>query len=227
MEERRNKPMGNKFMSKVLAVFVATALLMTSAIGVFAAGSTDSPQQGAKPTDKTPGVSQLTGSAGHYGEGTMDITYTAASDAETYDINVNGKVVKKDVKGTAVTLTGLAKNGLYDIQIQAKNKSKTGAKSALAAKSLSKRWMKNITKVKVKKGKKKFTVKWKKVKGATGYQICYSKDGKTWKTKFIKGGKKQKATIKKLKKGKYKVFVRAVKGDYLGIRCPNKTVKVK
>lgn len=207
-------PMGNKIMSKLLAVFVAAAVLMTSALGVFAAAS---PELGA---------SNLTETFGKYKAGTMDVSYTPVEGAESYNILVNG-VVKANVKGTSVQLTGMQKNALYDIQIQAVKGNKTGKASAVVAKTLSKRWFKNITKVKYKKGKKKVKVSWKKVKGATGYQVLYSKDGKTWKTKFVKGGKKTKVTIKKLKKGKWKFSVRAVKGDYLGIRSNIKTVKVK
>ena len=216
--------MGNKIMRKALAVFVAAAVLMTSAIGVFAAGS---PDQGAKPTPTAPtGQAQLTKSYGLYNKGTMDISYTAVSGADSYNIIINGKTVQ-NVTGTSITLSGFEKNAFYDIQIQAMAGDKAGAPSALANRTLSKRWFKNITKVKVKKGKKKFTVSWKKVKGASGYMVMYSKDGTNWTQKYIKGGKKQKAVIKKLKKGKYKVAVFAVKGDYLGIRSNYKTVKVK
>ena len=216
--------MGNRFMSKTLAVFVAVAVMMTSAIGVFAAGS---PEQGAKPEPTAPtGQAELDTTYGHYGDQTMDVSYSAVSGADSYNIIVNGKVVQT-VKGTSLQLTNMEKGGLYDIQIQALAGGKAGTPSALASRTLSKRWFKNITKVKAKKGKKKFTVTWKKVKGASGYMIKYTKDGKTWKTKYIKGGKKQKAVIKKLKKGSYKVAVCAVKGNYLGIRCKYKTVKVK
>lgn len=217
--------MGNKIMRKALAVFVATAVLMTSAIGVFAAGS---PDQGVKPepTVAPTGQAELTSTYGLYDKGTMDISYTAVPGADSYNIIINGKTVT-NVKGTSLTLSGFDKNAFYDIQIQALAGDKAGNPSALASRTLSKRWFKNITKVKVKKGKKKFTITWKKVKGASGYMVMYSKDGTTWTNKYIKGGKKQKAVIKKLKKGKYKVAVCAVKGDYLGIRCKYKTVKVK
>ena len=215
--------MGNKFMSKVLAVFVAAAVMMTSAIGVFAAGS---PQEGAKPTTAPTGQAQLTNSYGLYNKGTMDISFTPVSGADSYNVIINGKTVQ-NITGTSLTLSGFEKGAFYDIQIQALAGNKAGAPSALANRTLSKRWFKNITKVKVKKGKKKFTIKWKKVKGASGYMVMYSKDGTNWTWKYIKGGKKQKAVIKKLKKGSYKVAVAAVKGNYLGIRCKYKTVKVK
>ena len=62
-------------------------------------------------------------------------------------------------------------------------------------------------KISVKTGKKKFRVSWKKVKTAEGYQIKYTFKGKS-KTAETKNTRK---TIKKLKKGTYKVKVRAYK----------------
>ena len=59
---------------------------------------------------------------------------------------------------------------------------------------------------KISKGKKQFTVKFKKVTGAQGYEVSVYKNGK-W-TKFTT--KKLKYTVKKLIKGKtYKVKIRA------------------
>lgn len=76
-----------------------------------------------------------------------------------------------------------------------------------------------VKSIKLKSGKKSFTVTWKKVKGAKGYQIQYSlnkkfKKGKTYGTKTItvKKAKTVKKLIKKLKKNKkYFVRVRAYK----------------
>ncbi|SKA72113.1 Fibronectin type III domain-containing protein [Eubacterium uniforme] len=66
----------------------------------------------------------------------------------------------------------------------------------------------------VKNNKKKaFTVKWKKVKGATGYQVKYALNKKLTKgkkVKNVKDAKKLSLTVKKLKKNKtYFVKVRA------------------
>ena len=142
--------MGNKFMSKVLAVFVAVAVMMTSAIGVFAAGS---PEEGAKPAPTAPtGQAVLTNTYGLYNKGTMDISFTPVSGADSYNVIINGKTVQ-NITGTSLTLSGFEKNAFYDIQIQALAGNKAGAPSALANRTLSKRWFKNITKVKVKKGK--------------------------------------------------------------------------
>ena len=74
--------------------------------------------------------------------------------------------------------------------------------------------MKNTALKKLKKGKKKFTVKWKKLgkKYASGYQIRYSlkKSMKKSKFKTVNGGSKSKVTVKKLKgRKKYYVQVRS------------------
>ncbi len=67
---------------------------------------------------------------------------------------------------------------------------------------------------KLKKGRKSFTVKWKKISGISGYQIQYSteKSFKNKKTVTIKGQKKKSKTIKNLKaKKKYYVRIRTYK----------------
>lgn len=82
------------------------------------------------------------------------------------------------------------------------------------------------------KNKKKKTVvlSWKKVKGATGYQIQYSANGTV--KKKVKNTKKTKFTIKKLKKKKtYSFRVRAYKINsgikICGNWCKAKKVKIK
>ena len=63
-------------------------------------------------------------------------------------------------------------------------------------------------------GKKKLTVKWNKVSGASGYVIYYStnKNMSSVKKVNIKGGSKVKTTLKKLKsKKRYYVKVKAYK----------------
>ena len=63
----------------------------------------------------------------------------------------------------------------------------------------------------LKKGTKSFTVKWKKVSGASGYQVSY-KVGKKTSKKIVNGGKKTSLKVTNLKSGKkYTVKVRAWK----------------
>lgn len=64
-------------------------------------------------------------------------------------------------------------------------------------------------KVKYVGGKKKITVKYTAVAGATGFQVKY-KVGKKWKTKTYNTAKSANKVIKKLKKGKTQVQVRAM-----------------
>lgn len=220
--------MGTKLMKKMVAMVVALAMIMTSGLAVFAAEQ--SPKGDSTPT---PAATKITEAAkdvtstGNYSKKTLKVYWGAVSGAESYNVYLNGKLWASKVSGTSTTLTGLKANAKYDITVEAVNSAGNGPQTKAVNMTLSKRWVKTTKITKITKGKKKATVKWKKVKGATGYQVLYSKDGKTWKTKYIKGGKKTKATIKKLKKGKWYFKVRPVKGKYLGIRSGKKSVKVK
>lgn len=81
-------------------------------------------------------------------------------------------------------------------------------------------------------GKKKVKISWKKVKGASGYQISAAtkKKGK-YKVKLtVKGGSKKTATLKKMKRGKvYYIKVRAyqLSGKKKTAGKYSKIVKVK
>ncbi len=69
-----------------------------------------------------------------------------------------------------------------------------------------------IKEVKLTAKKKKLNVKWKKVSGATGYEVTYATNNKFTKNKKTVKVKKNKVTINKLKsKKKYYVKVRAYK----------------
>ena len=90
-----------------------------------------------------------------------------------------------------------------------------------------------ITKLKlgtptVKAGKKRITVKYKAVSGATGFQIRYKKAKGKWVIKKYKGNKSCSKVFKKLKRGKkYSVQIRAVKGSTYSDWSKIKIVKVK
>lgn len=62
-----------------------------------------------------------------------------------------------------------------------------------------------VSSLKLKQKKHTITVSWKRVSNATGYIICYSTSNK-WKNKKLKQTKKNKITIKKLKKKKTYYF---------------------
>ena len=70
-----------------------------------------------------------------------------------------------------------------------------------------------VTKLKLKAGKKRILLSWKKVSKVDGYEIQYSKNSKMKKNKkFVIKGNKTKKVIKKLKsKKKYYVRIRAYK----------------
>ena len=69
-----------------------------------------------------------------------------------------------------------------------------------------------VKSVKLTAKKKKLNVKWKKVSGATGYEVMYAKNNKFTKGKKTVKVKKNKITLKRLKsKKKYFVKVRAYK----------------
>ena len=90
-----------------------------------------------------------------------------------------------------------------------------------------------VAKKAVSKKAKKAVVTWKKVKGASGYEITYSLKKNYKKAKTVKvSAKKAKVTLKKLKRGKtYYVKVRAFKtvegNDYFGAYSKTMKVKVK
>lgn len=82
------------------------------------------------------------------------------------------------------------------------------------------------TKVKLSKGKKKFTVKLKKVSGAKGYQIRYSLK-KSFATDYFKTTTKTSKTIKTKKSKKYYyVQVRSYK-VVKGVKCYGSWSSVK
>lgn len=82
-----------------------------------------------------------------------------------------------------------------------------------------------VKKVKVKK--KTATVTIKKVKGAKGYQIQYSRTGKGKKFTKSKVTSKTSCPLKKLKKGTYRIKVRAYKLDGKGKKVYGKWSKAK
>lgn len=216
--------MGN-LMKKMVAMLVAVTMVLTSGLFVFASDSPSGGKTPAKPTSPT--QAKLNTTVGTYSKKTMKVTWSKVKGASYYVIYVNGKVKVKKATGTSYTLKGMKANGKYTISVQAVNAAGKGKKSVIKSKTLSKRWFQKITFKKAKKGKKKGTavLTWKKVKGATGYQILYKSGNGAWKTKFI--GKKTKYTLKGLKKGTCKFRIRAVKSGYLGLISGTKTCKVK
>lgn len=211
--------MGKKMLSRTLAVVLALALVMTSGIGVFA-------ESGSPTAGKVSNVTSVAYTT------SMTVKWSKASNAKTYNVYLNGKLVKSKVTGTSVKITGLKAGKTYTVTVAGVNAGgKVGAKSSVttylksnAASKLTKRWLKKAKIKKVTAGKKKATITWKKVSGAKSYQVLMYKGGK-WQV--VKTTKATKATVKKLTKGKkYKFRVRAIKsGNYVGIWSASKTSK--
>ena len=87
---------------------------------------------------------------------------------------------------------------------------------------------KNLNAPNVSGGKKKITIKYKKITGATGFQIRYKKAGGKWVVKKYQGNKNCSKTIKGLKKSaKYTVQLRAISGKKYSNWSKGKVVKIK
>ena len=126
------------------------------------------------------------------------LTYKS-SDTKVVTVSNNGQVTLKGPGKATITITAAATNNYNaatkKITITVKPKQTAG--------------------LKVKKGKKRMTVSWKRDKKATGYQITYAQNKKFKKGKkniTISKNKTVKRTVKKLKARKtYYVKVRAYK----------------
>lgn len=196
--------MGKSIIRKMITVTLALALVLTSGIGVFAAGS---PTVGK--------VTKVT-SQGSQNEKSLKIVWSKQGNADKYIVKVGDK--SYTVKGTSYTAKVKA-NKTYKITVTPVYGDKKGK-----AVSANKRWTKTTKITKAKAGKKKVTLTWKKAKGATKYQVYQLKGGK-WKV--VKTVKKTSATIKVGKKGTYKFRVRPIKGSYIGIESKVKSGKAK
>ena len=196
--------MGNKFVRKMVAVFVAAAVMLTSGVGVFAAGS---PTSGK--------VTKADSSMTRNGK-SMTVTWKADKKADKYVVKVGKKsyTVKKGSKLSVKTKAGKT----YKVTITPYYNGKAGEKTVL------KRWAKTTKIKKAKAGKKKVTLTWKKVKGATSYKVLMYKKGSFKTVKTVKG---TKATIKVAKKGKYSFKVVPVKKGYVGVRSVAKVGRAK
>ena len=131
-------------------------------------------------------------------------------------------------------------NGFRCVDLEAKvrddaaDKAYSDAKKAAAAEK-AKNTPAKVKRIKLKKGKNKLKVKWKKISKATGYKVRYSTDKnfkKGVKTVTIRKYRKKGLTIRKLKKNKrWYVQIRAYKKvrgkTYYGAWSPKKSAKVR
>ena len=151
-------------------------------------------------------------------ENNIDYTYTAVTDA-TGKITITITGIGNNCEGTIVTVIEAADNPNRPVPTTTAAPKKVTIKKAVIKKAVNK------------KGKK-VKLSWKKVSGASGYNVRYALSKKKLKKAKIKKIKKNKVsyTIKKLKKKTYFIQVRAYKvvdkKTYYGAWSKVKKVKV-
>ncbi|MBQ9014829.1 MAG: hypothetical protein IJ109_01795 [Firmicutes bacterium] len=105
---------------------------------------------------------------------------------------------------TQTTVSGLARNGVYEVQVTVFEKNSRGQWICGNWSGSIYRYVASTGHKAVKSGKKKVKVTIKKYRNASGYQIIYSPNKKMTKAKVktVRSSKKTKVTIKRPKKGK-------------------------
>lgn len=158
---------------------------------------------------------------------TVTLSWKKVTGATQYIVyySTNGKKWSSTkTKKTSVTLKKLSANKKYYFKVQAVKGSLKGDESAKLTASTA---VAAVTSLKAKTKKAtSITLSWKKVTGATGYEV-YKQEGKKWKKiGTIKKSKTTTYTVKKLKKNtSYKFKVRAVKSKTAGDFSKVLTVK--
>ena len=152
-------------------------------------------------------------------------SYTGKQIKPSITVKYNGKTLKK---GTDYTLSyGTNKStGKATVKITGKGNYTGSVKKTFYIVP------KKVSTPTLKAGKKSITVKYKKVTGASGYQIAYQKSGsKSWTYTTVSSKSASKTLTKLTSKKNYRVKVRAYKTvsgkKYYGAYSATKTVKVK
>ena len=201
--------MGNKLMRKLIAVFVAAAMMMTCGLSVFA----------ATPSTTVGKVGTVT-SYVYNSNKSIKVMWKPVENATSYIVHVGSKTVTVGKDVTSTTVTGLKAGSRYSVYIEAKNDKSGDVQKS----STDKRWVKATTKVTAKKSGKTVKLSWKKVSKAVKYKVVVYKNGAKYKSYTTKSLKK---TFKSLKKGTYKFTVAPVySNSYVGA-SKSKTVTVK
>ncbi len=190
--------MGAKRTSRLIAVFVALALMMTSGISVFAAGA-PSPTKPVTPTPQVVPTSVEVAS-------NTSINVTTSAPAAEYRVK-GGKWKTVAVTNGAANITGLKKHKNYEVRIAGQT------------------FYKITCSTKIKSAKKKgktVTVKWAKRKCAKKYVItCVRADGKV-----VKKTVKSRSAKLKLEAGTWKITVTEKNGKYVSKPSAAKTVTI-
>lgn len=136
----------------------------------------------------------------------VKLTYKAGANAEVYEIYQLKSGSYKKIATTSnlsYTVKKLKAGTVYKFKVVSVNETKTSAGKVISTATQPKKAV--IKKISVKN--RKVTLSWKKVKGATGYEIYRSTDGKTFE--LVKDTAKLTYTSKRMKKGNYIYKVRA------------------
>ena len=173
---------------------------------------TVSPKATARPTPKPTATPKATAKPKSLKKAvvtlkTTSYTYNGKARKPAVAVKLNGKTLKKD-RDYKVAYFDNKAVGTATVKVEGIGKYTGTAKGSFKIKP------KKVSGLKLKAGKKKLTVTWKKVSGVTGYQIQYSrkKDFSAAKKVTVKKAKTVKKTITKLKAGKtYYVRIRAYK----------------
>ncbi|MDE6907809.1 MAG: fibronectin type III domain-containing protein [Lachnospiraceae bacterium] len=201
-------------------------------------GENQTPGGNQNPSPSVPNVSDVTGLKAVSSAKNVTLTWNKISNAAGYTIyqyNDSRKAwISKATLNTntsAYTIKGLTPGTAYRFAVKAfipnQNKELVYSKSYA---SLDTATAPNAVKFKVKSGKKKATIKWSKVKGATGYTVYYKTKTKgSWKKlKNVKGTSYTKTKLKS--KATYFFTVKAYK-KYKGVTYTSsfssKKVKIK
>ena len=143
---------------------------------------------------------------------------TTTEKNKTNSDSSNQKTTSSATKQTVTKNNENAKNQ------EDKSSEKSAKKKVTKVKAPAKPVLKSVKNKKT----RKLVAKWKKVKGAKGYQIQYALNKKFTKTKKAKFTRKTSITLKKLKKKKtYYVRVRAFKLNAKGKKVYSKWSKIK
>jgi uncharacterized protein YukE len=142
----------------------------------------------------------------------IEVSWESDEYADGYVLKVNGAVAEPEKTDTGYIYEDSAAEvgKTYDFEVTPYLNYKGEAIYGIATKAsiTPKVTVKKSAVKSLKKGSKSFKVKWKKVSGASGYQISY-KTGKKTVKKTVNGGNKKSLKVKNLKSGKkYTVKVR-------------------
>ncbi|MCI8326379.1 MAG: hypothetical protein HFI37_01220 [Lachnospiraceae bacterium] len=185
----------------------------------------------------TPGISNVSGLKASSSTKSVKLTWKKVSKAKGYMIyqyNSSKKtwVKKKTLKTntTSYTIKDLAPGTSYRFAVKAYIQTNGKQVNSKSYTSLYTATKPNAVRFKVTAGRKKATVKWNKVKGATGYTVYYKTSAKgSWKK--LKTTKSTSYTKKKLKSRKTYIFTvkayKTYKGKTYTSSFSSKKVKIK